>query len=108
VPRRVTGPAETAIDHAFVNTLGRMDHTATVGASVFEEGGIWLLALESSTGDVVEVIPTGWDGLGGFEQRGLDFVAPLLAERGLRYQRWIDAYGRYVAVLHRRPDGGPR
>lgn len=85
-----------------------MDHTATVGASVYESDGNWLLALETSTGDVVEVIPIGWDGTGGFEGSGLNFVAPLLAARGLVYRSWMEQDGRYVAVMHQRPSWGPR
>lgn len=85
-----------------------MEHDATLGASVYLERGAWILALETSDGSVIEVVPTGWDGSGGFHQRGLDFVAPLLGARGLRYRHWTDLDGRYVAVLHRPPTWGPR
>jgi hypothetical protein len=78
-----------------------MDHAATVGASVYEDDSVWLLALESSSGDVVETITTGWDGTGGFFNRGLNYVAPLITERGLVYTSWLEFGGRYVAVLHR-------
>jgi hypothetical protein len=76
-----------------------VDHTATVGT--------WLLALEASTGVVVEVIPTGWDGSGGFYDSCLNFVAPLLHARGLRYQSWMELDGRQVAVMHQRTSWGP-
>lgn len=85
-----------------------MDYTAIVGASVYERGGNWLLALETSTGDVVEVIPTEWDGIGGFDGSGLNFVAALLNARGLVYRSWMEQDGRYVAVMHQRPTWGPR
>jgi hypothetical protein len=85
-----------------------MDHTTTTGASVYEQDGVWILALESSTGDVVETIDTGWDGTGGFEQHGLNAVAPLLRDRDLLYQAWMEQDGRQVAVLYQRPSWGPR
>ena len=85
-----------------------MDHTATSGATVFEDGGIWQLSLESSTTDVVETVETGWDGTGSFEQEGLNFVGPMLRARGLRYRSWSELDSRYVAVLHRAASWGPR
>lgn len=84
-----------------------MDHAATTGASVYEHDGVWMLALESSTGEVVERLTTAWDGAGTFDLRGPDFVAPLLTARGLVYTRWFDQDGRHVAVLHRQASWGP-
>ena len=85
-----------------------MDHTATSGATVFEDDGIWWLSLESSTTDVVEAVETCWDGTGSFDEDCLNLVGPMLHARGLRYRSWSELNGRYTAVLHRAAPWGPR
>lgn len=79
-----------------------MDHATTVAATVHREAdGRWMLSLESSTTEVIETVPTGWGGTGRFYDEGLNYVAPLLRERGLAYtQPWTQDGERYSVVVH--------
>lgn len=87
-----------------------MDHAATLAATVLRDAaGTWVLTLESSTTDVVETVPTGWDGSGRFYDEGLNNVGVLLNERGLVYTGpWTEADGTYTVMLHRRATWGPQ
>lgn len=81
-----------------------VDHSATTAASVFQDGGEWVLALYDSAGEVIELVGLGWDGSGGFLAAGIDHVARVLDHRTLAYRgsgAWSEHEGRWSAVVYR-------
>lgn len=83
---------------------GWVEGPTPLAASVFCDftTGRWILALEGPSTEVIEVVPTGWDGRGRFQDEGLNAVAPLLTARNLAYNTtWTEVDGRYTVAVHR-------